>query len=346
MKSKILYIYKTILERLRPKVKQNGIRNPFYSSLFYGIFDNSFKRQHFATLTGIDAFTKRGDKNIAILIRNLHRIEKGLIMPERKKVFAKEFIEETVKSFRELDLILLEENKNLYYYAKSVLNSFFEVVDRSDNTIQNALAIYNHNVLEKLPVPLKLPYPRRNVESSNVSYEDYLKLSKQRRSIRFFEQKRVERSLIEKAIEAALQAPSACNRQPFRLIIADDPETKNFLGSLPPGALSYYKNVPVFIAIIGDLSNYFSERDRHLIYIDGSLFAMSLMLALETLQLASCPINWPDIDHQERKLTEMLNLKSFERCVMFLGIGYPDPNGLIPYSQKKSSVEVIQYFKK
>jgi len=70
------------------------------------------------------------------------------------------------------------------------------------------------------------------------------------------------------------------------------------------------------------------------------------MLALETLQLASCPINWPDIDHQERKLTEMLNLKSFERCVMFLGIGYPDPNGLIPYSQKKSSVEVIQYFKK
>lgn len=40
------------------------------------------------------------------------------------------------------------------------------------------------------------------------------------------------------------------------------------------GATDFAENLPAMIAIVGDLSAYPYERDRHLIYIDGSLAAM------------------------------------------------------------------------
>jgi len=88
-------------------------------------------------------------------------------------------------------------------------------------------------------------------------------------------------------------------------------------------------------AVIGDLSAYYGERDRHGIYIDSSLSIMSFMYALETLGLSSCPLNWPDIETLERRAENLLELKRHERVIMFIAIGYPDPQGLVAYSQKK-----------
>jgi nitroreductase len=62
---------------------------------------------------------------------------------------------------------------------------------------------------------------------------------------------------------------------------------------------------------------------------------MQLMLSLETLGLSSCPINWPDIENNERKLANLLNLNIYERPVMLMAVGYAHPEGGIPYSQKK-----------
>jgi nitroreductase len=67
------------------------------------------------------------------------------------------------------------------------------------------------------------------------------------------------------------------------------------------------------------------------------------MLALETLGLASCAINWPDIENYELKIGQLLALKPFERVVMLIAVGYPDPAGLVPHSEKKTPAELIQY---
>ena len=80
-----------------------------------------------------------------------------------------------------------------------------------------------------------------------------------------------------------------------------------------------------------------------MIYIDGALAAMSFVLALETLGLSSCMINWPDVEQQERKLARLLHLEPDERPVMQIAIGYPDPLGLVPYSGKKSLERIRRY---
>src|SRR5690606_16318467 len=109
----------------------------------------------------------------------------------------------------------------------------------------------------------------------------------------------VARELIDRAIEVGIQAPSACNRQPFRFLILDEPELVARVAKIPMGTAGYAENIPALLVAIGQLRAFHSERDRHLIYIDTALALMGVQLALETLGLSSCSINWPAIPEKE-----------------------------------------------
>jgi nitroreductase len=64
---------------------------------------------------------------------------------------------------------------------------------------------------------------------------------------------------------------------------------------------------------------------------------MQLMLSLETMGLSSCPLNWPDLDVPEKKMSTLLNLPAHKRPIMLISVGYAQVDGLIPYSSKKTS---------
>jgi nitroreductase len=149
--------------------------------------------------------------------------------------------------------------------------------------------------------------------------------------------------MIDAAIEIAAQSPSACNRQPFRFVVCDDPQLVQKVAAIPMGTAGYAHNIPVFVIIIGQQRHYFDERDRHLIYIDGSLAAMSFCFALEVQGLSSCCVNWPDVPEREERMAQILNLENDERPIMCLAVGFPDPNGLVAYSQKKPLSQLRQY---
>jgi len=160
-------------------------------------------------------------------------------------------------------------------------------------------------------------------------------LAKRRRSVRWFEPRPVPRAMIDRALEVALQSPSACNRQPFVFHVFDEPTLVQQVCEIPMGTKGYRHNIPAIAVIVGRQRAYFSERDRHLIYIDGSLAAMGFMYALEVQGLSSCPINWPDIEEKEQQMADLIGLGPDERPVMLVAIGYPDLEGLVAYSQKK-----------
>ena len=67
------------------------------------------------------------------------------------------------------------------------------------------------------------------------------------------------------------------------------------------------------------------------------------MLALETLSLGSCPINWPDIEELEVKMDKVLKLEKHQRAVMCMAVGYPDPSGKVAYSEKKNLNTIRKY---
>ena len=358
-------MFRSIISRLPPGLKavlRNGratvqltvvricSRNGFLSSAYYLLFSRQFYSEHRAVLRGRLKYwedLQGGGTSSPLLRRNTHRLEKGLIMKPRRPVFAEDFILETVQAFnraRETPNYSAEELR----WAGDVLGEYFSVV--SDTAIiENAREVFagtgdiNSGPHDAGQAHSK-PYLRSDSPTLSVSFEDLQKLFRRRRSVRWFLQESVPIELIYKAIDAAAQAPSACNRQPFRYIVVTKPEWVSQIADCPGGAAGFSQQLPAIIVVVGDLSAYPFERDRHLIYIDASLANMQLMLAAETLGLATCPINWPDMKIAEDRIGKLIKLPAHERVVMLMGIGYGDPDSGVPYSQKKQRDLLVTEF--
>ena len=71
---------------------------------------------------------------------------------------------------------------------------------------------------------------------------------------------------------------------------------------------------------------------------------MSFILSLETMGLSSCALNWPDLKDSEYKMNQALKLTPNERVIMLIAFGYPDPAGMVAYSQKKPLDELRKYY--
>ena len=319
-------------------------KSAFLSSLYYCFFSTQFRREHQAVLQGRLNYEKSltDIKSSSVLLRrNTHRLEKGLIMQPRRTVFAEAYIDETIDCFAKCLLsseLCAEELK----WAQDVLVKYFEITASSailDSARQRfeSLTLKSYDRTDE-----SLPYQHQQRVTSTVTQEELHNLFKQRRSVRWYEQKPVEMSLLSTAIEMAAQAPSACNRQPFQFYTITDMDKASDIAAIAMGTTGFSDNIPALIAVVGDLSAYPAERDRHVIYIDGALASMQLMLAFETLGLSSCPINWPDIEICERKIAKKLKLATHLRPIMLISVGHGQANGQIPFSQKKGISTLIK----
>jgi len=153
----------------------------------------------------------------------------------------------------------------------------------------------------------------------------------------------VPRELIDNAVRVALCSPSACNRQPFEFRVFDDPQLVKQIAALPMGTEGFSANFPCVVVVVGSMRAFPLEQDRHVPYIDASLAAMAFQFALEAQGLGSCCINWPEIPEREAAMARALDLKPDERVLLLLAFGIPDPDGMVPHSQKKAIDEVRTY---
>ncbi|MFT4929176.1 MAG: nitroreductase [Phenylobacterium sp.] len=344
-------------------------RTRWLSSFYYCFFSRHFAREHQSVLQGrltyLSSQGKQTQTNIptnTLLRRNIHRIEKGLIMQPRKAVFALNYIADTVAAYGVASSNVDHDDQELKW-ARDVLSAYFTAVQRdllptgllltfeaakqADPAVQQSAEQSEKQSKEQSKEQNEeqdsIPYDFASKPQAQVSADDFLTLCTQRRSVRWFEQKAVPRDLLEQAVTMASLAPSACNRQPYQFYIADDDVLSQQLINTPGGTKGFGHNVPCTIVVTADLANYASERDRHLIYIDSTLASMQLMLALETLGLSSCPINWPDIEAKEQQMQRLLGLSASQRPVMLIAVGYGLAEGKIPFSHKKSAKQLIRY---
>ncbi len=334
--SKAYRNYVARVEKMKLPVYWLMSRNRVLASIFYLVFSREFGRESKSVLAGRLQYynrvhSKNSKGNIFQLKRNIHRIEKGLIMRPRRDVFALEYIHGTVDNFRRLYQI--NQKHEIVQWARDVLFRYFEVIKKTDDLKkleQEYLAIITPSDESS-----RSPFARNSRPDSGITYEQMYTMARRRRSVRWYEPKAVPNELIDKAMAVANEAPSACNRQPFRYEVFTEYDLVQKIINIPMGTPGFGKNIHNVAVVIGDYSAYYSERDRHVIYIDASLSAMSFVFALETLGLSSVCINWPDVEKLERMMDKALNLAPYERPVMLIAFGYEDNVGMVPYSQKK-----------
>jgi nitroreductase len=349
MKNHLKKAKKHLSQRLLELVAAHPALIPSYYHHVSDVFDREMRsvyagRAHHPAINPDNAVS-----NAYQLRRNIHRLEKGLIMRPRKPVFATGYIDTTVAFFLKLAQQRAHSDdpglSQLFGWAHDVLEKYFEVVKEGADprvdetrTLFRSICPVSDKGREK-----KTPFAMERREKQPVSFDAFRQLTMNRKSVRWFEQRPLPREIVDKAMDAARFAPSACNRQPFEMRVFDDSALIGKIAALAGGAKGTYHNFPCLIVFIGHLRAFNNERDRHMIYIDSSLAAMSLVYAFESQQVASCIINWPDIASRDAEVSKFLGLAPDERVVMLLAAGYPDPKGGLCWSARKPLDEIRSF---
>ncbi|WP_101690298.1 nitroreductase family protein [Dysgonomonas massiliensis] len=180
-----------------------------------------------------------------------------------------------------------------------------------------------------------------------MNAKDFYELVNRRQSTRAFDTERnVDREIINRILEAARMAPSACNAQPWHFIVIDEPELKNQVADAASAKLlgmnHFTKQAPVHIIVVEEKVNLSSGiggliKDKHFAFLDIGIAATHICLAAEAEGLGSCIMGW----FAEKKIKKLLNVPDNRRIVLDIVIGYPAQP--LRSKKRKTSEEVISY---
>lgn len=129
----------------------------------------------------------------------------------------------------------------------------------------------------------------------------FMRLVQERRSIRRYLARPVEREKVVACLEAARLAPSAENAQTWRFIVIDDPELKaRYAKEAFSGVYSYCKfaaEAPVLILVLAKLDFLANRLGKQVqgvpfFLLDIGIAGEHLVLRAEELGLGTCWIGW------------------------------------------------------
>lgn len=153
-------------------------------------------------------------------------------------------------------------------------------------------------------------------------------LINQRQSVRKYQEKPVEHEKIEKIIEAVHVAPSACNSQPWKLIIVDDPELKNEVARATfSKTISFNKfaiQAPVVAVLVIEKAKLIAQiggsiKNMEYPNIDIGIAAEHFCLQATELGLGTCMLGWFD----EKKIQQLLHIPKKRKIGLVITLGYP-----------------------
>jgi nitroreductase len=180
-------------------------------------------------------------------------------------------------------------------------------------------------------------------EFLHCARKDLLDFFSSRHSVRHFANREVERDVIQAAVQMAQAAPSACNRQPARVLVVWDKKRIQGVLEIQGGARGFADEIPLLFVITSDLCCWQSAGERYEGWIDGALFAMTLVWALHSLGLVSCMLNWAKLHQTDRQLRRYLCLPESEMVVVLIAAGYPAERFRVTRSPRHALEEILRF---
>jgi Nitroreductase len=154
---------------------------------------------------------------------------------------------------------------------------------------------------------------------------EFNELIAKRQSERKYDARPVEPDKIMQCIEAARIAPSACNAQPWKFIVVDEPELKKQLAAAAAGMgmNKFAIEAPVIVAVVLENPNAMSRigsvlKGKEYTLMDIGIAVTHFCLQATDLGLGTCIIGWFD----EKKVRKLLHVPGKKRIPLLLTVGY------------------------
>ena len=155
----------------------------------------------------------------------------------------------------------------------------------------------------------------------------FLELANNRYSVRHYKTTPVAREMINRCLEAARLAPSACNSQPWKFIVIDDPALKDelakaaFEGLLDFNHFAY--TAPVLVLMVSERQKAFAKiagvvKKKNFCLMDIGIAAEHFCLQAAEEELGTCMLGW----FNEKRVKKMLSIPKLKRVELIISVGF------------------------
>ncbi len=176
---------------------------------------------------------------------------------------------------------------------------------------------------------------------------NFLDLVRARESVRNYSPRRVERAAIERCLEAARLAPSACNSQPWSFIVVDDEALRRKLAKAAFSGIyalnSFAVEAPVLVVVetlhssaVASVGACFRGTPFRL--IDVGIACEHFVLQAAEEGLGTCWLGW----FNEGAVRKVLKLSRLAKIHVVISMGYPDGKGT--REKKRKSLDEIRRY--
>jgi len=277
----------------------------------------------------------------AELIFYYHKIEKGLALPEPRQGFGLEPIKHLIK-------ILKKYIKNYGWdeISSTSLSALEEYYDFNKNNGLELKKLYKEIEKFKNSIPTSLDQGiggTRSITKEEIdqSLIDFNKFAKTRYSIRDFTPGEVSDELIKEAVQISQKTPSVCNRHSWKVYSYSTEADKKKILQFQNGNRGFGHLADKVLIVTMDLRDFRGPIERNQAYIDGGMYSMSLIYALHSLGLGTCPLNLSIVNKTEKKLKQATGISDSEVFMMMIAVGHIPDNLKVAQSPRRDVDEVL-----
>lgn len=173
------------------------------------------------------------------------------------------------------------------------------------------------------------------------AYPNLYRLAELRYSCRAYSDRKVERDTILAILDVVRLAPSACNRQPWMFLIADDEEQRKAI--FESYNREWIRTAPEFIIACGlhDEAWHRAHDGKDHTDVDVSIAVEHLCLAAASLDLGTCWV----CNFDPAVIREAFALPAEVEPIAIIPLGYPAEGSEVPAKKRKELSEIMKWGK-
>jgi nitroreductase len=164
-----------------------------------------------------------------------------------------------------------------------------------------------------------------------------------RYSVRQFSGEPVSSDIIAQATAMAKKAPSVCNRESGCVFVASDTARKAALLELQNGNRGFGEFADRILVITSRMDSFLTAGERYQCWVDGGLFAMSLIYALHSLGVGSCCLNWSVEPELDQALKRVSGIPDDHAVIMLLAIGHLPETLRVAQSPRRPLNDMLRF---
>jgi len=298
-----------------------------------------YDARRFVNGSMIDGYSKSQARFLGRITLFSHAIEKGIAMPNRRYNFGEKNVMTLIELCNEYADRAFDTDKSQFVNAVEVILEYAEMHKSNGVSLPREISDAVFNVSKRFPHIRPSSQPVVN-KGEMFFRGDFKYISTHRHSVRDFSG-RVDEDSLNDALAMANTSPSSCNRQQCRVHVVSDRSLLLKILEIQKGSRGFGDSADKLLIVTTDISSYNDLRERNSPYVDGGIFVMNLLYALQYNGIAACTLNCCFSSKDDSDICRLLDID--DALIAIIAIGDCNDTLTVVHSKRIALDEYVTF---